>query len=204
MKTAANWRDILAACGVKPATAERWAPVFAVHIGPGTFSAGDNDLDDFLAQILHESALLERVEENLTYTTAARLCEVWPSRFKDTETARRYTRNPVALANLVYSGRMGNRDLGDGWKYRGRGLIMCTGRDNYATVGRAIGVDLVGNPDLLSRPDIALQASIAWWERHIPDAALGNVQRVTRLVNGGTAGLRERQLLAERAKGAIV
>lgn len=203
MKTAAEWSRILVACGVRASTADRWAPVFAAQIGPGTFSRGDDDLRDFLGQILHESAMLERVEESLTYTTAARLCEVWPKRFPTPDAARPYVRNPVALANVVYGGRMGNTQLGDGWRYRGRGLMQVTGRDNYRTVGRAIGVDLEGNPDLLARPDIALQASIAWWERNIPDAALGDVKRVTRLVNGGTSGIAHRDDLTGRAERAL-
>lgn len=194
-----NWAEALTKCGVKPSTAARWAPVFSSEIKPGTFSAGDAELDDFLGQVLHESGMLEKVEESLTYTTAARICAVWPSRFKTAADAAPCVRNPQALANRVYGGRMGNVQPGDGWRYRGRGLLQVTGRDNYATVGRVLGLDLLANPDLLARPDVALRASIAWWERNIPDSALGNVRRITRIVNGGEAGLEHRVALTDKA-----
>ena len=202
-RTPRKWADILCACGVTPRTAARWAPVFAATIGPGTFSAGDGELGDFLGQVLHESALLERLEEGLVYTRPERLCEVWPSRFRAMADAQACVRNPQALANKVYGGRMGNMASGDGYRYRGRGLIQVTGRDNYAAVSRAIGVDLVSNPDKLSLPETALSASIAWWEGRIPDAAMGDVKRITKLVNGGTAGLDDRAKLAARAARAL-
>lgn len=201
-RDAKAWTTFLTKCGVKQATAARWAPVFAAAIIPGTFSAGESEVDDFVGQVLHESAMLERVEESLNYTRADRLCEVWPSRFKSAADAAACVRNPQALANKVYGGRMGNTAPGDGWRYRGRGLIQVTGRDNYATVGRALGIDLVANPDLLARPDIALKASIAWWERNVPDSAMGDVRRITRIVNGGTAGLEHRAELTAKAGGA--
>lgn len=203
LRNATKWTEILTACGVKSATAARWAPVFAAAIRPGTFSAGEGELDDFLGQVLHESSMLERTEEALVYTTAARLCEVWPSRFRTTSDAAACVRNPQALANKVYGGRMGNVAPGDGYRYRGRGLVQVTGRDNYATVSRAIGIDLVSDPDKLSKPEAALAASIAWWEGRIPDSAMGNVRRITKLVNGGTAGLDDRARLAAKAARAL-
>jgi len=202
-RTAPKWAEILIACGVKPATAVRWAGVFAVEVGPGTFSAGDSELDDFLGQVLHESGMLERLEEGLSYSTAQRLCDVWPKRFPTVADAAPYVRNPEGLANRVYAGRMGNVDAGDGWKFRGRGLVQVTGRDNYAAVGQALGMDLVRDPDQLLRPAVALRASVAWWERRIPDSAMGDVVRVTKLVNGGTAGLDDRAKLSSRAAKAI-
>ena len=70
-------------------------------------------------------------------------------------------------------------------------------------VGKAIGLDLAANPDLLAKPDIALRASIAWWERNVPDSAMGDVKRVTKLVNGGTHGLDDRARLAALAGKAL-
>lgn len=201
-KTAQKWAEILRACGVKPATASRWAPVFAAEIRSGAFSAGDAELDDFLAQILHESAMLERLEEGLSYS-AERLCAVWPGRFPTIAAAQPYARNPEALANKVYGGRLGNTQPGDGWRFRGRGLMQVTGRANYEVVGKAIGLDLAANPDLLAKPDIALRASIAWWERNVPDSVMGDVKRVTKLVNGGTHGLDDRARLAALAGKAL-
>ena len=197
-----DWLTILTACGVRPATAERWAPVFEAEIGPNTFSAGDAEIDDFLGQVLHESAMLERVEEGLTYTTAERICPVWPRRFPTAADAQPFVRNPVGLANRVYGGRMGNTDAGDGWKYRGRGLLQVTGRINYAQVGKALGVDLLANPDLLAQPVTALRASIAWWEGNVPDSAMGDIVKVTKRVNGGTVGLQHREKVTRAADAA--
>ncbi|WP_303745245.1 glycoside hydrolase family 19 protein, partial [Priestia megaterium] len=91
----------------------------------------------------------------------------------------------------------------DGWRFRGRGLVMLTGRNNYAAVGPEIGVDLVGDPDRMCEPSIALRASIRWWERTLPDAVMDNLIAVTKRVNGGLVGLDERGLLTQRARRAL-
>lgn len=202
VRTASDWSQILVQCQVRPYTAAKWAAVFAREIIHGTFSAGDSEIDDFLGQMLHESAHLERVEENLNYSPE-RLCAVWPTRFPSVGVANPFARNPEALANKVYGGRMGNTFPGEGWKYRGRGLLQVTGKDNYTTVGNALGINLVARPEMLATPDIALRASIAWWERKIPDAAMGDIKRITRLVNGGQHGLDERAKLAASAKKGL-
>lgn len=199
---ARKWVDVLLACGVRPVTAGRWAPVFEAEIKPGTFSAGDSEIDDFLGQVLHESGMLERLEEGLLYS-ADRLCEVWPNRFRTAADAASCARNPQALANTVYGGRLGNTAPGDGWKYRGRGLLQITGKDNYAALGRVLKLDLVGNPDLLTQPAIALRASIAWWEGNVPDSVMGDIARVTRRVNGGTVGLDHRSEVTAKARRAL-
>lgn len=203
-RTAGKWADILRACGVRVTTATRWGPVFTAVVRDGAFSIGDAELDDFLGQVLHESQMLERLEENLMYTTPERLCAVWPTRFRTAADAKPYVRNPRGLANKVYGGRLGNVGADDGWLYRGSGLIQCTGRDNFLLVGKAIGVDLVATPDRL-RTDhaVALRASIAWWEGRVPDSAMGNVRRITKIVNGGTHGLDDRGRLAALAAKAI-
>lgn len=198
-----DWGMLLTLMGVKPATAQQWAPVFDAEIKPGTLSLGLDELDDLLSQLLHESGMLERLEENLNYTTAERIRAVWPSRFPTLASAAPFVRNPRALANKVYGGRMGNHFSDDGWQYRGRGLIMVTGRDNYRALEAAINVPLIVAPDMLTRPDIALRASIAWWEKNVPDGVMGNVERVTRRVNGGVTGMAHRAQLAAVARKVL-
>jgi putative chitinase len=202
MKTVEEWRRVLLAAGVSPATAGTWSKVFAAVIGDDTFSKGMEEVDDFLGQVLHESSMLERLEENLNYS-APRMCKVWPARFPTLEAAEPYARNPIHLANKVYGGRLGNVEPNDGWNYRGRGLLQVTGRDNYTAVGQAIGVDLEECPDLLAEPEYALRASIAWWEGHVPDSVMGDIVRVTKRVNGGTVGLADRQHLTDEAREAL-
>jgi putative chitinase len=191
------WADFLGALGVAPDVADDWAPVFA-HVMPDAQWRGELDLPNFLAQNLHESALLTRLEENLSYS-AARLTQVWPGRFPTPASAQPYARNPRALANKVYGGRLGNVDPDDGWRYRGRGLIQITGRDNYALTQALTGYPLLQCPDLLLEPEPALRSSLAWWLEMIPQEALADVARVTRIVNGGANGLAERRLLTELA-----
>ncbi|WP_422096899.1 glycoside hydrolase family 19 protein [Variovorax sp.] len=214
MRTANDWLLILRACGVKPSTAELWAAVFADEVQPRTFSAGDADLVDFLPNILHESAMLERMEESLNYTPEGLLATFGPARISPAQ-AQALGRIPGkqaadqrAIANVVYGGDWGRKKLGnvgpnDGWTYRGRGPIGITGFDNYRRVGDLIGQNLVGIPDLLSQPRFALDACIAWWEDRIPDSMLGETTAIRQRVNGGTLGLAEVQALTIKAKAAL-
>jgi putative chitinase len=201
-RTSADWARILESMGVKPLVFAAWAPVFANVVRPSTFSAGDDDLRDFLAQIIHESQDLARLSENLNYS-AQRMTEVWPHRFPTIAAAQPYARNPEALANKTYGGRMGNTRPGDGWKFRGRSPIMVTGYNNYAKVGGLMGQDLTVMPELLEQPHYALEAAIAWWEDRIPDDMLGDGERICRRVNGGLIGLSERVDLMDAASTAL-
>lgn len=204
-RIAPEWYRILVQCQVKPITAAIWSEIFAACVGPDTFSAGDEDLRNFLAQTLHETSLLEKLEENLNYSPE-RLMKVWPRRFPTLASARPYARDaggPEALANRVYGGRLGNADPGDGWRYRGRGIPQVTGKDNYALVQKVTGLPVLKNPDLLAQPLPALQAGIAWWERSVPDAILGDPERVSQAVNGGDIGLEDRLALTEIASRAL-
>lgn len=201
-RTPADWNNILVRCQVKPTFAAVWSSIFAVCIDENTFSKGEEDLRAFLGQVLHESCMLERTEENLNYS-AERLTKVWPKRFPSLQAAAPYARNPQALANKVYGGRLGNTAPGDGWRYRGRGLIMVTGSDNYLLVERISGLHCWHNPDLLAQRLPALQAAIAWWERSVPDHVLGDVEQVTEYVNGGRIGLADREELTQLAATAL-
>jgi putative chitinase len=198
-----NWLDILVEIGVKRATADKWVDAFSVLIKPETFSLGFSELDDFMGQVLHESGMLERTVENLNYSSAARIRQVWPSRFASEVEAEPYTRNAQLLANKVYGGRMGNTGPDDGWRYRGRGPIMATGKENYLAVGKKIGVDLVADPDKLANPATGLKAAIAWWEGNVPDSVMGDIVKVTKRVNGGAVGLEHRQALTAKVQKAL-
>lgn len=202
MRTASDWNSILIQCQVKPATAAAWSSVFADTIHPDTFSKGDEDIQYFLGQILHESALLEKLEENLNYS-AERLMAVWPHRFPKLADALPFAHNPEALANWVYGGRMGNDQPGDGWLYRGRSPIGVTGKDAYIRLGALCGQDFVSVPDLLCQPHYSLEACIHWWEDRIPDSMLGDTVKVSRRVNGGDIGLTEREKLTDEAGRAL-
>jgi putative chitinase len=123
-----------------------------------------NRLAAFLATCLAETGGLTIVQENTTYTTAQRIAKVWPSRFS-VSSAARYVRQPEALAEVVYGGRMGNQRNGvgdgDGYRYRGRGFVQTTGRDGYERMGRLVGLPLGEKPELLDDPVNSLKAACA-------------------------------------------
>ena len=155
----------------------------------------------FIGQCAHESGNFKVLEENLHYK-AESLMKVWPSRFPDLDTASKYANNPQLIANKVYSGRMGNVEDGDGWKYHGRGLIQLTGRDNYANCGLGLGVDLLGNPDLLATVEYAcLSAGWFWNKKGLNDLAdTGDYETMTKRINGGLIGLDDRKAKIAKAK----
>lgn len=192
-----DWLRILSQLGVQPTTAAEWAGPFADEVQPERFSAGMADLQDFLPQILHEYGMLEKREEDLYYS-ADRLCAVWPGRFPSLQDALPYAHNPVALANKVYGGRMGNTDPGDGWRFRGRPML--TGRGTYARVGDRIGQDLTVMPELIEQPHFALIAAAGWWEGDIPDVILNDQAKIRRRVQGGALGLEHCAELAQKTR----
>jgi putative chitinase len=167
----------------------------------------------FLAQVAHESGELQRLVENLNYS-AARLCAVWPNRFATVDAARPYERNPERLANYVYAKRLGNGDSasGDGWRFRGRGLIQLTGRGNYRSCGTATGLPLEIDPQRLEAPEAAAVAAAQFWHsrglNHLADDQNDDNDgedfvSITKIINGGTAGLKSRQQYWARAKAAL-
>lgn len=146
----------------------------------------------FLAQVGHESGSLSRVVENLNYS-ADRLLAVFPKYFKDAETAAKYARKPELIANRVYASRMGNgpEESGDGWKFRGRGLIQITGKFNYKRMSEGIDHDCVAKPQLLEHPLYAAISAGEYWKWHgLKDIA--DIKAVTRKINGGFNGLEDR------------
>lgn len=151
----------------------------------------------FLAQIGHESGGLSVVQENLNYR-AERLTVVFPKYFKDISAAG-YAHNPEKIANRVYANRMGNgdEDSGDGYRYRGRGLIQLTGYNNYASFAADMGIDIDEAVEYLSTPEgAAMSAGWYWNKTNLNQWADSlDVITVTKKINGGTNGLAEREHL---------
>lgn len=154
----------------------------------------------FLAQLLHESALLTDLTENLNYSELG-LVKVFKTYF-DRNSAKRYARQPERIANRVYADRMGNGNemSGDGWRFRGRGLIQLTGRENYVNCGKGLGVDLLKNPDYLLTPEgSARSAGWYWKSRKLNNTAdAKDITANTKIINGGLNGLQHRTSLYEK------
>lgn len=170
----------------------------------------------FLAQLLHESNGLRTMEENFNYSASA-LMATFNTKTKirfPKSLAEQFGRTPAHPANremiamIAYADRIGNGgvDSGDGWRFRGRGPIQLTGRDNYTRCGAALGIDLMGDPDALLRPvEGALAAGWFWDEGNSTGKSLnaladgGQIDRISRVVNGGDNGLEHRRSLYEQA-----
>jgi len=164
----------------------------------------------FMAQVLHESGGLTFQFENLNYSVQ-RLPVVWPSRFKPKGPLdpSQYAHNPEKLANEVYGGRMGNSARGDGYMYRGRGLIQLTGKAEYLAVTTSIRAKFPGNaPDLVASPDDAIgadwcvAAAAAVWDGKGCNALADEdlIKPITRRINGGYVGLAQREEWLRRTK----
>lgn len=157
----------------------------------------------FLAQVAHESTQLNRTDENLNYSAEA-LHAKFNKYFSALTDMSYYHRQPERIANRIYANRMGNGDeqSGDGWKYRGHGLIQLTGRYMFEQYQAATGVPVLEQPGLLlMAPDAARSAAWFWATNGLNELAdAGNFIRITRRINGGTDGLTQRQAFYSAAK----
>lgn len=201
------------AAGISQATAERWHPhmekvIAAFHIDtPKRLAA-------FIAQIGTESGGFSTIRESFNYS-AEGLRVTFPTRIT-AEQAVKFGRRPgeksvpierqAAIANHLYGGRYGNNTAGDGWKFRGRGLKQVTFYDNYLNCGNALGLDLVGNPELLI--DDANAAMSAGWYWSFAGCSMfadaDDFVGLTRAINGGTNGLKDRKARWEIAKKVLI
>ena len=152
----------------------------------------------FLAQCGHESGGFKVTSENLNYS-AKGLAGIFKKYFPTEAAATPYARQPQKIANKVYANRManGSEASGDGYKFRGRGYIQLTGRDNYTQFGKAIGVDIPSNPDSVSTTYALASAAWFWSKNGLNKLADGGatdavVTSITKRVNGGTIGLEDR------------
>lgn len=164
---------------------------------------------EFIAQVCHESRGFEAKSEDLLFTTAARIHEVWPTRFPTVESAKPYIRDSQRLANKVYANRMGNGDeaSGDGFKFRGGGFIQITGRDMYTKFARYKAADLSTIARLVRTEDRWALDSALWLfcieKKLLDEAERDEFITITKAINGGTVGLEDRKKYYERAKAAV-
>lgn len=150
----------------------------------------------FLAQVIHESGNFKYNIENLNYS-AAGLKSSFKRYFPTDELASTYARKPEKIANRVYANRMGNGNeaSGDGWKYRGRGLIQITGKNNYSQCAKDLNLDLIHNPDLIILdPEINVRVACWFWNKNNLNqlADKDDITSITKKINGGTNGLDDR------------
>ncbi len=158
----------------------------------------------FLAQAGHESASFTVTSENLNYSVDG-LLTVFPKYFKTKEVAATYARKPEKIANRVYASRMGNADeaSGDGWKYRGRGYIQLTGKNNYIAFEKFLGIDIKAD-DVAQIPLAFLSAGWFWKTNDLNRYSdLGDILWCTKRINGGTHGLVDRTKRYQKALEAL-
>lgn len=198
------------ATGVSDSLRDAWYPHIAASLSAFQISTPLRQAH-FLAQTGHESAGFLKVEEGLNYSENA-LTAMFGKRIT-AEQARAYGRNAMhpanqkMIASIIYANRNGNGDVnsGDGYRYRGRGLIQITGKANYEALVKQLGADVVANPDLLLGYRFAAMSAAAWWKNHNLNelADSDDVTRITRVINGGTNGLDDRKSRLSKSKGIL-
>ncbi|HDN4594272.1 TPA: glycoside hydrolase family 19 protein [Salmonella enterica subsp. enterica serovar Bahrenfeld] len=195
------------AAGISAGLTARWYPHITAAMSEFGITA-PLDQAMFIAQTGHESAGFTVLRESFNYSVEA-LKKTLGKRLTpyQCEMLGRIDGRQVAhqpqIANLVYGGRMGNKDAGDGWKYRGRGLLQITGRENYARCGAALKLDLISTPELLTQEKHAAR-SAAWFFTLCGCLMYsGDVVRVTQIINGGQNGLADRNSRYNKARSAL-
>ena len=163
-------------------------------------------LAHFFAQVMHESGSMRYDTENLNYSAKA-LRSVFPKYFKTKKQAEKYARQPEMIANRVYANRMGNgnEQSGDGWKYRGRGLIQLTGKNNYRAFSKWVGdKKIMKDPDLVAST-YAVHSAVFYWEKNSLNklADKDDISNLTKKINGGHNGLAHRKELLHKATGLL-
>lgn len=159
-------------------------------------TANISRLAGFLAQVAHESGGFNATVENLNYS-AKGLMGTFKKYFPNEEIAKAYERQPEKIANRVYANRMHNGDenSGDGFKFRGRGLIQLTGRDNYTKFANDLGISIEDTVAYLETPNGAVSSAGWFWDNNKLNQYCdsGDFVTLTKRINGGTIGLEERK-----------
>lgn len=161
-----------------------------------------------LGQVAVETNYFQAMEENLRYKDPARLDSIFSAVKGDEDAKRLIAKGPEAIANRVYANRLGNGDeaSGDGWAYRGSGYVMLTGRENYRSIGKLVGMDLEGQPDLARDPKTAAQIAFKFWDARECSACADrdDIGLITHKVNGpARLHLKERKAATQAAKLAM-
>ena len=188
--------DKLARCISKNKNPQLWYDAFCEHF-PAFDIVTPSRVAGFVAQCQHESLDFTILQENLNYG-AKGLRGLFGKYFPNDELARQYERKPEMIANKIYGGRMGNgpEASGDGWKYRGRGIIQITGKNNYAQCSKDLFQDdtLVRDPDLLREPEWAVLSGCWFWHKNQLNqwCDQGDMNTLTKKINGGFIGLEDR------------
>lgn len=197
-------RDMLTRMGATAANADKYLDALnAVLAEHGIDSAAR--IAHFLAQVMHESGCLRLVQENLNYS-AEGLRKTFGKYFRTDAEARACARQPERIGNRVYGGRMGNgpEATGDGYRYRGRGLIQLTGKDNYRSFAQWAGGDVLAHPDWVAER-YAVQSAVYFWKKNGLDALadIDDLAGITRRINGGLNGYEDRRALLLKARRAL-
>ncbi|MGY3231873.1 putative chitinase [Luteibacter sp. HA06] len=155
------------------------------------------ELANFMAQVTHESNGLNRLQESFRYTKGIAQIPVesaWRQGAQMLDSARKEALrgSPEKLAELMYGGRNGNDEPGDGYRYHGRGYIQLTGKANYVAAGAALNLDLADKPELAAEPANASKIAVWYWQNRVPEAARMDVKAATKAVNGKFNGLQDR------------
>lgn len=196
-----NTQQFTRAAGVSDALAQKWFPHISVAMRNYDINTPLRQAH-FIAQVGTESNGFRSVQESMNYSVAG--LSIFGSRItaaqreqlgrKPNESALSLQRQ-MAIANIVYGGRYGNNLNGDGWNYRGRGLKQITFRANYAECGKALGIDLLGNPDLLLQDNYAALSAGWFWMANNCNAFADadDITGLTKVINGGSNGLEDRK-----------
>lgn len=160
----------------------------------------------FLAQVAHESGEFQRLSENLNYS-AERLLAVFPKYFNKGN-AGAYARNPQRIGNRVYANRMGNGNeaSGDGYRYRGRGLMQLTGANMYDLYSAYCKVNLLEKPELLEKPYGAMRSAMWYFSTYaslLDEADRDDIVAIRKRINGGTNGLEQCKAYLKIAKSVL-